>query len=93
MMLIKLFQAEIFICLVILLKLIFNTRIIRNSDNNFPIINRETTNQIWILMFFSIFLIINSDVNGFIANNLFYCDQNTQMVKVFFLVIKIQTSS
>lgn len=87
MMLIKLFQAEIFICLVILLKLIFNTRIIRNSDNNFPIINRETTNQIWILMFFSIFLIINSDVNGFIANNLFYCDQNTQMVKVFFLVI------
>ena len=91
MMLIKLFQAEIFFCLMILLQLIFNTHIIRKSSNNFPILIKETTTQTYILLFIVLILLINSNVTGFLSKNLFYCDQNTQEIKILFVIIILLT--
>jgi NADH-quinone oxidoreductase subunit N len=91
MMLIKLFQAEIFFCLMILLQLIFNTHIIRKSSNNFPILTKETTIQPYILLFIVLVLLINLNITGFLSNNLFYCDQNTQHIKILFLITILLT--
>ena len=91
MMLIKLFQPEIFFCLMILLQLIFNTHTIRKSSNNFPILTKETTIQIYILFFIVLILLINLSVTGFLSNNLFYCDQNTQQIKILFLITILLT--
>jgi len=91
MMLIELFLGEIVLCLIILVQLILNTQIIRNPENNFPILLKEMTCQIYVVLFFVIILIFNSKAIGFVPNNLFYCDQNTQQIKVLFLITILLT--
>jgi proton-translocating NADH-quinone oxidoreductase chain N len=84
-MLIKLFPAEIFFCVIILIKLVLNTRLIRNSKTNFPLLYKETFIQILILLLLVLILLLNSDING-VVFNLFYCNLETQQFKVFFLI-------
>jgi len=86
-MILKLFQPEIFICLIVILKLILNTHLIRNSNNNFPIVHKETIVQMFILLIFTLILIFNSYINGCVTLKLFYCDKTTQSIK--FLIISI----
>jgi NADH:ubiquinone oxidoreductase subunit 2 (subunit N) len=46
---------------------------------------------IYVVLFFVIILIFNSKAIGFVPNNLFYCDQNTQQIKVLFLITILLT--
>lgn len=87
MLLIQLFQPELFLSIMILFQLIFNTRITRDRKNNFPIINRESMIQNYISIFFTLLLVINCDTYGFISNNLLYCDLSTQNIKFLFLSV------
>lgn len=85
-MLIKLFQAEILLCVILLFNLILNTRLIRNPEKNFPILYKETFIQNTILFILVLALLINSDISGSVFN-LFYCNQKTQTLKIFFILI------
>ena len=85
MMLIKLFQAEIFLCVILLFNLILNTRLICDPEKNFPILHKETFVQNVILFVLVSALLVNSDLNGSIFN-LFYCNQKTQNLKFFLIV-------
>ena len=86
-MILKIFQAEIFLSLVILFQLLVNTNLIRNLVNNLPLLNKETTLQLYIILFFTIFLLNNSKIYGVLYNNLLYCDISTQSLKLFLLLI------
>ena len=70
---------------IILIKLVLNTRLIRNSKTNFPLLYKETFIQILILLLLVLILLLNSDING-VVFNLFYCNLETQQFKVFFLL-------
>jgi len=86
-MLLKIFQPEIFLCLVLLFQLLVNTNIIRNLVNNLPLLNKETTFQLYIILIFTIFFINNSKVYGVLYSNLLYSDITTQSLKCFLLLI------
>ena len=86
-MILKIFQPEIFLCLVILFQLLVNTNIIRNLVNNLPLLNKETTIQLYLILIFTLFFINNTKVYGILYNNLLYCDIGTQTVKFFLILI------
>ena len=86
-MILKIFQAEIFLSLIILFQLLVNTNLIRNLVNNLPLLNKETTFQLYTILFFTIFFINNSKIYGVLFNNLLYCDISTQSLKLFLLLI------
>jgi proton-translocating NADH-quinone oxidoreductase chain N len=86
-MIIKLFLSEIFLSIIVLFQLLHNTNIVRDFVNNSPLLNKEAIIQLYLTIFFTLFLLINSKINGVLFYNLFYCDVNTQSMKIFFLLI------
>lgn len=83
----KSFIPEIFLSLSILLQLVFNVRLINNLKFNFPIIDREIYIQTLFVITSLFFLLLNSKIEGFFSNFLFFNDYGTKTIKLVFVLI------
>jgi len=77
----KSFIPEIFFSVCILIQLVFNARLINNLNYNFPVIDKEASNQSFFILFCLLMLFSNLEIEGFFSNLLFLNDNGAILLK------------
>jgi len=87
----KSFIPEIFLSIVILIQLVFNSYMTNNAINNFPLISKELFSQLNVIFFCLLLLFLNLKIEGVFNNFLFLNDHSSQIIKIFFNLYLIVT--
>jgi len=82
----KSFSPEIFFSICLLLQLIFNVRLINLLNFNFPILEKESLVQIFVIIFSVLILYSYQEIEGFFFNFLFVNENNTTLIKSFVML-------
>lgn len=81
-----LFYPEIFFSIAILIQLLFNSILVNNVFYNFPILIREIFFQTFFILVCLLILLLNFKIEGFFFNFIFFTDQSTYYIKLFFVL-------
>lgn len=83
------FSPEIFLSLCILFQLVFNSILVTNIKNNYPIINREILPQLMFILVCVMFLIYEIKIEGFFTSFLFSNDFGIRYAKGLFVFFSL----
>ena len=85
----KSFIPEIFLSLIILAQLLFNTHITNNLNFNFPTINKELFIQTFFILFCLFLLLLNLKIEGFFTNFLLCNEEGGRSIKLLFILCSL----
>lgn len=82
----KSFSPEIFFSICLLLHLVFNARLINLLNYNFPILEKESLVQVFVIIFSVLILYSYQEIEGFFFNFLFVNENSTTLIKSFVML-------
>jgi hypothetical protein len=85
-LILKSFIPEIFISISLLLQLLYNTRKVTFNLNKSSLLTKEIFFQLYFILFLSLILLSNINIEGIFSNFLFLNDCASNKIKIILLV-------